>query len=556
LARRASVLRVVVLSALPLVLLAAIWVWLAAAADRERIVESRLALARAAALVVETFLDDNLSTIQAVALAPGLTEPQNADATARYLRRLVDEHPDWGGAGLVDGDGWNTLGTENSPRSVNVADRPYFRQAVATGRPTVSDGIIGRGRGAAAVVLAAPTELASGGRGVFAVPLPTGKLAETLQAQIGTGTITVGLVDGAGQALVASDPEPATALAVLRGRPEVDAVLAGQMGSRVVQSGGRETLVAYAPVRSHGWGVLIAEPTAAAFAWAQRNLLERLALLGLVILLVGWIGWYLGGRLARYYEEAVAARALAEEAVRTRDEFLASAAHDLRNPLSAVRGYAQILRRQAGRDAPVPPERLTEVASQIERATRQMGALVDELVDLARLQIGHTLELEPRPTDLVTLAARVVAERQEATSQHALRLESTLPALVGEWDGPRLERVVGNLVANAIKYSPDGGAVRVGVRETTVDGARWAELAVADSGMGIPRDELPRVFERFYRGRQVVGRIGGSGIGLAAAREIVAQHGGTLAVESTEGAGTTFTMRLPLTDGAPAERES
>jgi signal transduction histidine kinase len=427
---------------------------------------------------------------------------------------------------------------------------------VATGRPSVSDGIIGRGRGSAVVVLAAPVALASGGRGILAVPLPTGKLAESLQAQIGTGTTTVLLVDSAGQALVSSDPQQATELAVLRGRPEVEAVLAGETGSQVVGLAARDTLVAYAPVGPYGWGVLLAEPTASAFAWAQRSLVERLALLGLVILLVGWIGWYLGGRLARYYQEAVEARALAEEAVHTRDQVLASAAHDLRNPLTAIRGHAQLLWRQATRGEAVAPERLTQVAAQIDRSTRQMATLIDELLDLARLQIGQSLELDRRPTDLVALTARIVADHQDTSSAHAVRLESVAPRLVGAWDGPHLERVVGNLVANAIKYSPDGGIVRVRVRETDVAGARWAELAVQDEGLGIPRDELSHVFERFYRGRQVAGRIGGSGIGLAATREIVEQHGGTIAVESTEGKGTTVTVRLPLGDEAPADPRS
>ena len=552
--QRASVLRIILLSTLPLVLLAAIWVWLAAAAERERIVDQRLALARAAALVVESYLRDNLTTAQAVALAPGLTDPRNADDTARFLKSLAGENPDWDGAGFVGADGWNLATSGTAPRTVYVGDRSYFQQAIATGRPVVSNGVIGRLRGAAGVVLAAPAPLATGGRGVFLVSLPSATLGRSLQAQIGTGSIAVRVVDAAGQALVSSNGEPVTELAVLRGRPEVDAVLAGEAGSQIVPVDGRETLVAYAPVRSYGWGALIAEPTASAFAWTQRNLVERLALFGLVLLLVGWIGWYLGGRLARYYQETVAARALAEEAVRTRDEFLASAAHDLRNPLSAVRGYAQILRRQAAQDAALPPERVTQLALQIDGATRQMATLIDELLDLARLQIGQSLELERRPTDLVALAARVVAERQMAGTQHQLSLEAAKPQLVGEWDGPRLERVVGNLVANAIKYSPDGGAIYVRLRENVAGGTRWAELEVADGGMGIPRDELSRVFERFYRGRQVAGRIGGSGIGLAAGREIVEQHGGTIAVASTEGQGATFTVRLPLDDGNQESR--
>ncbi len=548
--QRAGVLRVVALSALPLVLLAGGWLWTAAAADRERVIESRLALARAAALVVESFLNDNLTTAQAVALAPGLADPANADAAARYLKRLADANPAWDGAGFVDADGWNLVTHSTPPHSVYVGDRPYFQEAVATGRPVVSNGIVGRVRGSAGVVLAAPVDLPTGGRGIFVVALPTARLGQSLQAQIGSGQIQVVVVDAASQALVSDAPAPLTSLASLRGRPEIDAVLAGATGSQVVQVAGAETLVAYAPVAAHGWGVLVAEPTASAFAWVRRNLVERLALLGVIVLLVGWIGWYLGGRLARYYRETVAARTLAEEAVRTRDEFLASAAHDLRNPLTAIRGAAQLLQRQAARGA-VPPEQLARLARHIETSTSQMAALVDELLDLARLQVGRSLELERHSTDLVALVARVVADCQETTTAHELRFESAVPRLEGLWDGARLERVVGNLLANAIKYSPAGGVVVVQTREVAAADARWAELQVQDHGMGIPRDELPRIFDRFYRGSRVVGQIRGSGIGLAAVRQIVEQHGGTVVVESAEGAGAVFTVCLPL-DGPAA----
>src|SRR5581483_8081999 len=181
----------------------------------------------------------------------------------------------------------------------------------------------------------------------------------------------------------------------------------------------------------------------------------------------------------------------------------------------------------------------------------QMAALVDELLDLARLQVGRSLELERHSTDLVALVARVVADCQETTTAHELRFESAVPRLEGLWDGARLERVVGNLLANAIKYSPAGGVVVVQTREVAAADARWAELQVQDHGMGIPRDELPRIFDRFYRGSRVVGQIRGSGIGLAAVRQIVEQHGGTVVVESAEGAGAVFTVCLPL-DGPAA----
>jgi len=132
------------------------------------------------------------------------------------------------------------------------------------------------------------------------------------------------------------------------------------------------------------------------------------------------------------------------------------------------------------------------------------------------------------------------------TEQHQITVLATLERLVGEWDSRRLERVVANLVGNAVKYSPAGGSVTV--RIATADG--WAILQVQDQGLGIPAQDLPRVFERFHRGANVVGKILGTGVGLASALQIIEQHGGTIVVESEPGSGTCFTVRLPLTDSA------
>ncbi|HEY8694521.1 MAG TPA: sensor histidine kinase, partial [Chloroflexota bacterium] len=127
------------------------------------------------------------------------------------------------------------------------------------------------------------------------------------------------------------------------------------------------------------------------------------------------------------------------------------------------------------------------------------------------------------------------------SDRHRLRVSATAPAVPGVWDVARVHRVVANLLANAIKYSPAGGDVVVLVG---VDGD-WAVLAVCDEGLGIPAADLPHVFERFHRGSNVE-RISGTGIGLAGAKDIVELHGGTIAVTSIEGRGTTVAVRLPL----------
>jgi signal transduction histidine kinase len=116
--------------------------------------------------------------------------------------------------------------------------------------------------------------------------------------------------------------------------------------------------------------------------------------------------------------------------------------------------------------------------------------------------------------------------------------------LIGFWDPVRLRRVVANLIGNAVKYSPDGGEITIRLRRE----GNAAVLSVRDAGMGIPRDDLPHIFSRFVRGTNALEITAGTGIGLATARQIVERHGGSISVESVEGSGSVFTIRLPLTD--------
>lgn len=236
-----------------------------------------------------------------------------------------------------------------------------------------------------------------------------------------------------------------------------------------------------------------------------------------------------------------------QAAVQVRDALLASVSHDLKNPLTSIKGLAQLARRQLARSGEAGHDRLASQLDQIGAIATRMAAMLDELVDVAQLHGGVPLQLAARPTDLVALARDCVGAQQRTTDRHTLTLVAEVDELVGLWDHDRLERVLANLVGNAIKYSPDGGAVTVTVAcEEGPAGCEWARLVVRDWGLGIPAEDLPHIFERFRRGRNVAGRIAGTGIGLASAGQIVAQHGGTIDVASREGEGATFTVRLPL----------
>ncbi len=242
---------------------------------------------------------------------------------------------------------------------------------------------------------------------------------------------------------------------------------------------------------------------------------------------------------ARLYRDA-------QEAVRVRNEFLSSISHDLKNPLTAIKGMAQLLGRQAARTGTPEMARMAAGLATIDGTATRMTQMINELLDLARLQRGQSVALDVRPTDLVALARQVAAVHQQGTDHHDIRVEAEVDSLLGEWDPARLERVLANLLSNAVKYSPDGGRVTVLVAsEERADGV-WAMLMVRDQGLGIPEADLPHIFSGFHRARNIAGRIGGTGIGLVSARQIVEQHGGTISVQSKEGQGSTFYVRLPL----------
>jgi signal transduction histidine kinase len=231
----------------------------------------------------------------------------------------------------------------------------------------------------------------------------------------------------------------------------------------------------------------------------------------------------------------------AQDAVRTRDRFLALVAHDLKGPLTAIKGIAQLLRRQTGALAGVLPSGFADRLQQIDHAARRMTRVMDDLIDVARLEAGQGLALERREADLAALARRVVDEHESTIGPERLHLEIAAEPL-GAWDVARLERVLDNLIGNAVKYSPEGGAIAVRVSAD----AGAALLSVRDEGIGVPADDRERIFEQFQRGSNAAGRFPGTGLGLFGVREIVHAHGGTIQVESEEGRGSTFVVRLPI----------
>ncbi len=245
---------------------------------------------------------------------------------------------------------------------------------------------------------------------------------------------------------------------------------------------------------------------------------------------------------AKLYTDQVDARRKVEDLSRLKDEFLSIASHELRTPVTSIKGYTQLAKTLIRENDLRTSEEYLDIAlDQIDRMSR----LILELLDVSRIETGR-LEIRREPIPWTTFVSDVVHRHHTAVSER--RFQLNLPVghkrVIGDRD--RLEQVLGNLMENAVKYSPDGSEILV----TVEDRGDQLVTSVADRGIGIPTDELGQVFERFHRGRQVSStNYGGLGLGLYITKQIVERHGGSIWVESREGQGTTFSFSLPV---APA----
>jgi PAS domain S-box-containing protein len=234
-----------------------------------------------------------------------------------------------------------------------------------------------------------------------------------------------------------------------------------------------------------------------------------------------------------------------KEAEYLKDEFIGVAAHELRNPLSVLKGFAEMLVFQTSRGkGPKLADWQIDAIEEIDEATSRLDKLTEDLLDVTRLQ-AERLVLSREPTDLVALTRRMVTQRQMTTKQHVLSLDAEHSSLMMEVDRARIEQVLTNLLSNAIKYSPWGGPIEVSLREEVEP--HVAFLSIRDQGIGIPVGQHGRIFGRFVRAENArTSEITGTGLGLYLSRELVERHGGRLWFESAEGEGSTFFMTLPL----------
>ena len=259
---------------------------------------------------------------------------------------------------------------------------------------------------------------------------------------------------------------------------------------------------------------------------------------------------------ARLFEKSQLQRLQLQQLDLEKDEFISIIAHELKNPLASIKGYAGLLQRRGKKDG-APPLSFKGL-DVIEQQANRMNLLLDQLRDVSQIGMDR-FEIEPAVIDMVELTQRVALDMQATTSSHRLLLDVSVNAqLLASVDEFRMAQVLANLIGNAIKYSPDGGDVEivVGSRDKPPcvhehQAATWVTVTVKDGGIGIPADVQDRLFQRFFRAPNARGRISGMGLGLYITREIIQRHGGCMWLESEEGNGSLFGIALPLVAEEP-----
>jgi signal transduction histidine kinase len=243
------------------------------------------------------------------------------------------------------------------------------------------------------------------------------------------------------------------------------------------------------------------------------------------------------GRLAHSFQDMT--RQLTE-LDKLKAEFVSVASHELKTPINVIMGYTQLL--QEDLYGPLT-DKQRNVANVLEKQCQTLSRLVKQLLDITRFEAGGG-KLEVRPVELHGFFHNLEEAFQVLADQRGIRfvvsVHDNLPQTV-HWDADRINEVLGNLLSNAFKFTERGGEVEL----TAVATDHSVEMEVRDTGAGIPADQLPRVFEKFYQADNQPMTAAGSGLGLAIARTIVEAHAGTIRVESTPGVGTTFTIVLP-----------
>ncbi|MFY0526881.1 ATP-binding protein [Archangium gephyra] len=569
----------------PLLALGGFAAYLAQGAIERQVRDDTVRAAAGEADFLVRYLDDARESLQLLLESPGFRNAfakRDHELMARYLSNLPAQARAFDAAIVLDKEGEGFAASYGTKGLGSFAHRDYYGGVLSTGAPYISRPYVSSlGLPHVAVALPFKQEGRLEGMLVGLLSLERLSAAVTPAAQ----RFRVQVLDRRGLLLL-RDTQPG---APLLSEAHLPAVLRQQLVSsdeNVVETFGPEDqrimLAADAPVPGTEWSVVVAQDMGVAYRAITRTSVAFIAILALGVLLMFALAQFVArdiirrletlveataaigqgelsrrvpveendelGELCRGFNEMAARTEAAQgelrEAVRLREEFLSVASHELRTPLTPLKGFAALTlsRMEKGGDFP-ERERTLKALRSMARQTDRLTRLVDDLLDTSRIQAGR-FELEPARVDLLPLV-REVMERFELRGNEGLRfvLDAPEQAVEGLWDGPRLEQVITNLLANAVRYSPQGGTVHVSFHLSP----EAVELRVRDQGIGIPSESIALLFQPFARASNATARhFGGLGLGLFICREIVQRHGGTIWAESPGAQlGSCFHVRLP-----------
>jgi signal transduction histidine kinase/ActR/RegA family two-component response regulator len=586
---------------LPVVIFSTVVLHMMLTAERTAALRSMQELARASVNVMDREMTFAMATAQTLSTSRNLNEG-NLEAFYAQAENANRNHQIH--AALIDADGrqlFNTIRPYGTPIAPPVdVTRDRIRKVIQGGQPVFSDLIKGRATGQFVVSVEFPVKIRDGRSVVINEWMFAGHLNTLLPIKHIPATWLISVFDRQGITIARNiNPEKYVGLPP---RPERrQTILAGFEGiSRAYTRDGVEMYGAWERSALTGWAVGVGVPVAEVERTAVQSV--ALSVAGFLIAIVFAIGgavlfsrrlvtaidhasaaadalahhrvpamaavqvdemqqlqaamhetgrMLVAGEATRQaiLREAEEARARAEQAQkvaedqnRAKDEFLAMLGHELRNPLAAIASGVAMLNLPG-----TEGERATKVKAIIERQTRHLGRLVDDLLDAHRI-LHRKITLARVPLDLKAAVEACLSSFEARGAMRTHRIAVELQPAVILADPTRLEQMLTNLVDNAVKYTPDGGSIRVTLR---VEGDE-AVLAVADTGIGLAPELLSKAFDVFVQGKVVNRSKGGLGIGLAVVNALAQQHDAVLAAESVGlNQGSVFTLRFPVVQAAP-----
>jgi two-component system OmpR family sensor kinase len=574
----------------PLLALGGLAAFLAQQAIEQQVRDDTQRAAAGEADFLRRYLDDSRESLDLMLESPGFRAAfvtGERAALEPYLRNLAAQARAFDAALAVDASG-RVLATSPGVEDWHLPAHAFLSDALAHGGTEVSPAFI-RPPDRPLVAVARPFEHDGELRGMLVGLLSLERLSDATTPA--SRRFRVQVLDRRGLKVL-RDTAPGAPLLGEAHLPDAmhDELL--RPGSGIMEAfdvADRRILAAEAPVEDTEWSVLVTQELVVAYAAITRMSAAVVGLVMLGVLLALGLSQLVArdvirrldelreataalaagdlerrveddgeddelGELARSFNEMAArtgaAQAELKDAVRAREEFISVASHELRTPLTPLKGFASLTLQWLEKNGDFPErERLLKALRSMARQTERLARLVDDLLDTARIQ-GGRFELERQRVDLVPLLQEVL-ERFEVRAESGLAFELRIPGhtVEGDWDAPRLDQVLTNLVSNAVRYSPQGGTVRMSLEEED----HHIVVHVKDEGIGIPAESLPGLFRPFARASNAQARhYGGLGLGLFICREIVERHGGTIWAES-EGAqrGSSFHVRLPRYINSP-----